>query len=73
MDAPDREAPIEDRPNPHAGVRIGEASVPGPPPVAGTHRIEAARHDRKPQRSAGKTMKEVAGWSEQFSVALSRV
>eukprot|EP00972_Heterocapsa_arctica_P113576 16437810-Heterocapsa_arctica.AAC.2 len=28
MDAPDGEAPIEDRPNPHAGVRIGEASNP---------------------------------------------
>eukprot|EP00972_Heterocapsa_arctica_P009152 1347186-Heterocapsa_arctica.AAC.1 len=31
IDAPDQEAPIEDRPNPHAGLRIAEASVPGPP------------------------------------------
>eukprot|EP00972_Heterocapsa_arctica_P115849 16449999-Heterocapsa_arctica.AAC.5 len=31
MDALEQEAPTEDRPNPHAGVRIGEASNPGPP------------------------------------------
>eukprot|EP00972_Heterocapsa_arctica_P001730 246544-Heterocapsa_arctica.AAC.1 len=54
MDAPVREAPVEDRPNPHAGMRIGEASLPGPPTIAGTHRSEATRHDRKTQRSAGK-------------------
>eukprot|EP00972_Heterocapsa_arctica_P084469 12442895-Heterocapsa_arctica.AAC.1 len=31
MDEPQVEAPTEDRPNLHAGVRIGEASNPGPP------------------------------------------
>eukprot|EP00972_Heterocapsa_arctica_P010227 1502620-Heterocapsa_arctica.AAC.1 len=54
MDAPDEEAPTEDRPNPHAGVRIGEASNPGPPAEGRIPRSRATRHGRKPHLTAGK-------------------
>eukprot|EP00972_Heterocapsa_arctica_P108914 16038759-Heterocapsa_arctica.AAC.1 len=67
MEAPVREEPTEDRPNPHAGVRIGEASHPGP------HRIKPKLPDRKALRSAAnKNQKEVEGRWEQGLVALVR-
>eukprot|EP00972_Heterocapsa_arctica_P090277 13316923-Heterocapsa_arctica.AAC.1 len=63
MDAPDQEAPTDDRPDPHAGVRIGEASNPGPPAAVLTTKHRASKHGRRFHQTAGKPnrKKEKAG------------
>eukprot|EP00972_Heterocapsa_arctica_P019472 2874086-Heterocapsa_arctica.AAC.1 len=65
MDAPDQEVPTEDRPNPHAGVRIGEASNPGPPAAGRTAKRRIVRLleavQLKDPRSLGDTPRKETG------------
>eukprot|EP00972_Heterocapsa_arctica_P025137 3702711-Heterocapsa_arctica.AAC.1 len=58
MDAPDQEAPTEDRPNPHAGLRMGGASNPGPPAAGWAANHKAIRHGRRFHQTAGKPNKQ---------------